>query len=334
MAPSNATEDSDDELCLEDNAENDELRLEDNDDGDSDELQLEDNAEFEDDDDELQLEDNDVQLEDDDDELQLEINDAPHAPPAATAAADETGAAGAGHPARQLEHAVRTQSINSWHDVQLALCASPDASSLDLWRSERCLAATIAYALQRLPKPHTLARGGRGSSGRLLLWLVGAREPLEGELARQGLLVEILHRLCPHEAGWEVVLIGPEMHTWALPAARGGAGLVRAYTGTLHSLMASDALESEKPDAAVLFNSGIGTLLWPLVEGWLPTMVRRVPRTARCAALCAHCAHCAHCAYATPSPSARHATRSPRTVCGSLSACARRACACTHHAAC
>ena len=263
-----AESESEDDLCLEDNggpAESD------------DELCLEDNAEAESDAEELLLEANesdgdDIQLESNanDDELQLETNDFMGLSVADTNAAEaalleeSTGAA----------TTANAPVLDSWQAVQLALGASPTVESVDLWRAHRCLAVTIAHALQQLPAPHALqGERGRGRDGRWLLWIVGARESLEGELARQGLLVEVLDGLCPRGTGWELALIGPEMNSWELPCGRGG--LLRAHTGTLHDVVQHEAASggAVAPDAAVLFNSGIGTLLWPLVEQWLPTMV-------------------------------------------------------------
>lgn len=156
------------------------------------------------------------------------------------------------------------------------------------------MGATLAYALHRLcckgegegcPLPS--ADAGR----RRLVWLVGAREEAEGELARAGLLVEVLATLCPWPAGWEVWLCGPEMGSWSRESrAPGGAPLlVRAASGTLHELVgelgADDSSEEQiddaakcaalggVPDAVALLNSGIGTLILPLVDVWLPTLM-------------------------------------------------------------
>ena len=164
--------------------------------------------------------------------------------------------------------------LDSWHDAQLALGASTASESV-LWKARRSHALTLAHGLQQLPALHALdgknGGRGRGREGRWLLWIVGAREEVEGELARQGLLVEVLDRTCPREAGWELLLVGPEMRCWEMDA-RAGRGLLRARNGPLHMLCAEG--QGETPNAAVLFNSGIGTLLWPLVEQWLPTVVR------------------------------------------------------------
>ena len=56
-------------------------------------------------------------------------------------------------------------------------------------------APTIARALANLPKSH-LPRG-RGAGNRWVVWLVGARDECEGELARRGWLAEVLAALCP-----------------------------------------------------------------------------------------------------------------------------------------
>lgn len=132
----------------------------------------------------------------------------------------------------------------------------------------------------------------------MLVWIVGAREAMEGELARAGHLAEPLAALLPPSLaaqGLEVVLIGPEMKSWELECqhiASTRGVLVRALSGTLHalddtSLRVGDASVGGHPDVVVLFNSGIGTLLWPLVEGWVPTValllsLRDVPLLLTC----------------------------------------------------
>ncbi len=95
------------------------------------------------------------------------------------------------------------------------------------------------------------------------MWLVGARDECEGELARRGWLAEVLAALCPAAPCFEFVLIGPEMKgDWEL-------GAVRSIRGTLHERDVAG-----RPDVAVLINSGIGTLLEPLVTCWLPTLAQ------------------------------------------------------------
>jgi hypothetical protein len=94
------------------------------------------------------------------------------------------------------------------------------------------MAASVAHALRRLPPAHRLHGEGRGRGGRWLLWIVGAREAMEGELVRRGCLAEALVDLCPSlaAAGVEVLLVGPEMGRWEAEAARPGGTslLVRA----------------------------------------------------------------------------------------------------------
>lgn len=151
------------------------------------------------------------------------------------------------------------------------------------------MASTVAWALSSLSAAEQceIIAHARGQEGRLLLWVVGARESMEGELVRNGHFAEPLLQLCPPaliRGGLELVLIGPEMNEWALelpppgsssdpPVARTAAHrspiIVRALSGTMHG--AAD-VGQERPNAIVLFNSGIGTLLWPLVEAWLPSV--------------------------------------------------------------
>jgi hypothetical protein len=65
------------------------------------------------------------------------------------------------------------------------------------------------------------------------------------------------------------VLIGPDMRCWERQSASGG--IVSAHEGTLHA----SGADATRPDAAMLFNSGVGCLLNPpLVAAWLPSMAR------------------------------------------------------------
>ena len=180
--------------------------------------------------------------------------------------------------------------LETWQHVCDRLGHGPPSPHREaLWRARVSVGATLAHALRRLPLP------SKSAGRRRLVWLVGAREEAEGELARAGLLVEVLAALYPWPAGWEVWLCGPEMGSWSREStAAGGAPLlVRAASGTLHELVgemggADEAASSEEqtdddaakcealggvPDAVALLNSGIGTLILPLVDGWLPTLM-------------------------------------------------------------
>jgi len=164
---------------------------------------------------------------------------------------------------------------SGWPDVERQLGAPAGGDELALWRARRTVAATIARALANLPKSH-LPRG-RGAGNRWVVWLVGARDECEGELARRGWLAEVLAALCPAVPGFEIVLIGPEMKSdWEL-------GSVRSIRGTLHERDVAG-----QPDVAVLVNSGIGTLLEPLVSCWLPTLAQLL---ALDVPLCLTCYH-------------------------------------------
>ena len=173
--------------------------------------------------------------------------------------------------------------LEGWEDVFMRLGGSsggypPSALS----RARLTMAASITFGLRLLPPQeleNMVRRDGRGKGGRLKIWIVGAREPMEGELARGGHLAEPLALLLPPALaakGVEIVLVGPEMTNWAIERANRAAStrsanstlLIKSATGTLHGLKRPGSL----PDFCVLFNSGIGTLLWPLVEQWLPTI--------------------------------------------------------------
>ena len=117
------------------------------------------------------------------------------------------------------------------------------------------MAASIAFGLRNLPPEHLPTHDDKW-----LIWIVGARESMEGRLARGGHLVEVLDALYPTARGFDLLLIGPEME----PAPN-------AYRGTLHQLRADGRID-RPPDLVVLFNSGVGTMNWPIVEPWLPTM--------------------------------------------------------------
>ena len=180
-------------------------------------------------------------------------------------------------------------SLDSWED---AFSALPNIAPSALSRARLTMAASVAHGLRSLPPAQlgALSVRARGRNGRVLVWIVGAREAMEGELARGGHLAEPLAALCPPalaSRGLELALIGPEMDTWEFsvpnPIAAGAPSLlVRGCSGTLHALQPSSAdatvdaaaAAAGPPDVAVLFNSGIGTLLWPLVEGWLPTIAQ------------------------------------------------------------
>ena len=60
------------------------------------------------------------------------------------------------------------------------------------------MTARFAFGMGQLPEStwaYTAGRGGRGSDGRMLVWVVGAREAMEGQLSRRGLLAQNICRL-------------------------------------------------------------------------------------------------------------------------------------------
>ena len=80
-----------------------------------------------------------------------------------------------------------------------------------LWRARRTMAATFAFGMGQLPEStwaYTAGRGGRGSDGRMLVWVVGACEAMEGQLSRRGLLAQTICRLWwpAREHGLELIL--------------------------------------------------------------------------------------------------------------------------------
>ena len=155
--------------------------------------------------------------------------------------------------------------LTSWDDVVSILGRPSELQSL--WRGRRGFAASLAFGIHQLPRAHVPP----ATAERWTVWIVGARESTEGLLAHEGLLVEVLARLCPEAPGWELELIGPEMGSWeeVRPHPAGLPLIVRGHRGTLHTL-ASSALTP--PHLVTLFNSGIGTLCLPLARPWLPTV--------------------------------------------------------------
>ena len=113
-------------------------------------------------------------------------------------------------------------------------------------------------------------KAGRGVDGRFLIFIVGARENMEGELCRHGLLDEAFARLCPVPSGFEFVLIGPEMETWERTCGTGATSVARSFRGLLHDWVESNH-ETPPPNAAVCFHSGLGTLQSDIADSWLPS---------------------------------------------------------------
>lgn len=186
-----------------------------------------------------------------------------------------------------------TTRIRGWDDVARLLGGPPSQDLAPLWRARLTMAASLAYGLSSLPdRAWQRASGGSGAEGRILVWIVGAREPMEGELVRQGMLAEAICGLWERARnhGLDLVLCGPEMRDWTeqidhssqTSGAQVPATRVRAVCGTLHACLeessptgdVSPLLAQWPPDAAVCFNSGVGTLLAPLVSPWLPTLTK------------------------------------------------------------
>ncbi len=60
------------------------------------------------------------------------------------------------------------------------------ARRLALWRVRRTMAAMFTFGIGQLPEStwtYTAGRGGRGSNGRMRVWVVGACEAMEGQLS-------------------------------------------------------------------------------------------------------------------------------------------------------
>lgn len=172
------------------------------------------------------------------------------------------------------------------------------AGRLALWRARRTMAATFAFGMGQLPEStwaYTAGRGGRGSDGRMLVWVVGACEAMEGQLSRRGLLAQTICRLWwpAREHGLELILCGPEMREWSLDLGRRGAS--RAAEHRAAAAAAASAARSARHaalaprcwqrggvrgglGAAAGARRGVLHQLWhghapaPLVAPWLPTL--------------------------------------------------------------
>jgi len=131
---------------------------------------------------------------------------------------------------------------------------------LQSFRERKCFPATLAWSLLQLPVAAPAVEGRR-----LVVWVLGARDDMEGWLATEGEW-ELLAEVFP-EARWELVLIGPEM---LADVASGSSGQV--HIRSARRLGHEFARDEAAADFAVLFNSGIGTLSLPLVRHWLPTV--------------------------------------------------------------
>ena len=161
--------------------------------------------------------------------------------------------------------------MSSWTAVEHALHADERDDMLALWRARRTFAATLAHALSALPRVHRPSwTNGSGADGRWCVWLVGCREEVEGELARRGLLGEVLAALHGPSPGWQFELIGPLMNEWELTRPSTPPLLVRAHRGTAHECEA----RCSTPDLVACFHPGVGTLYQPFACSWLPTLAR------------------------------------------------------------
>ena len=169
-------------------------------------------------------------------------------------------------PPKQALRSLTLPPLASWEDAAALL--GPTSEPQSLWRGRRGFATSLAFGIRQLPKAHAPPTAAEC----WIVWIVGARESMEGTLAHEGLLAEVLASLCPDAPGWVLELIGPEMASWeeARPHPAGGAPLtVRGRRGTLHTLTGH---ELPRPHVVTLFNSGIGTLCLPLARPWLPTV--------------------------------------------------------------
>ena len=166
----------------------------------------------------------------------------------------------------------------TWPDVERRLLPPGFNFSEEqaaVWRARLTFSATFACALRCLPAGRLPSGRGAGDGGRWRVWVLGARQELEGQLAKHGWLSEPLEYLCPQNShGWQLELIGPEMGEWRLErpapprASSSTSSLLRGHCATAHPPRKAFG----DPDLVVAFHSGLGTLLLPLVVPWLPTL--------------------------------------------------------------
>ena len=157
-------------------------------------------------------------------------------------------------------------ALGDWDSLAEALGAAAGGPEARRFREAKCFPAALAWAFLQLPPGAPPPPTGRPA----LVWVLGARTGMEGQLARDGewgLLAEVFP-----EVAWDLVLVGPEMDAGEdFAPADGGAGRVRSLgVGLTGHEWAQRA--PRQPDFAVCLNSGIGTLALSLVRRWLETV--------------------------------------------------------------
>lgn len=171
-----------------------------------------------------------------------------------------------------------TALLGGWSSFANAYDPGAGDDELQRFREMKTFPASVVWSLLQLPAasaptpPHDRP---------LVVWILGARTTLEGQLAKDGewrLLAEVFPEL-----SWDLVLVGPEMDDLGGQiVADGGLGRVHASGVRLkghdwaRQALSDSGSEAERrwrqPDLVVLFNSGIGTLTLGLVRHWLETV--------------------------------------------------------------
>jgi len=156
--------------------------------------------------------------------------------------------------------------LGGWDTLAEALSVGPGPEERQALREAKCFAAAMVWSLLQLPPATLPPPQGRP----VVVWVVGARSLMEGRLALDGEW-KLLAEAFPGTQ-WELVLVGPEMDgTGDLAPADGGDGKVQARSVRLKGH--EWARQSPpKPDFAVCFNSGVGTLAIALARHWLETV--------------------------------------------------------------
>ena len=177
-------------------------------------------------------------------------------------------------------------AVTSWEHVATSMALPTPLSSTQ--QAQLSFAATLAHGLAIAPvrtsnkltydPGKNYEKPAYRTAHRTIIWIVGATEAAEGELARSGLLAEPLSQLCPELGRLELYLIGPEMREWSLNP--NDALEVHGVPGLMHRVSQHGKLSSGWPDFAVLFDSGLGTTDFAKVDPWLGTLTMLIQTNA------------------------------------------------------
>ncbi|CAJ1450301.1 unnamed protein product, partial [Effrenium voratum] len=163
----------------------------------------------------------------------------------------------AAYVAREKEKRKSGQGAKGWAEL-LAIELTGWGAESRTQREHRGFPATLAWALAQLPSPPA-------SFPRVEVWILGARTGMEGWLAEEGAWDWLLEAF--PSLRWKLRLIGPEMREGDLtrsPEVEVQGLRLQGHEFTQQS--------PDRPDLAVCFNSGVGTLALTIASPWLPTL--------------------------------------------------------------